>query len=113
MTIRFCKRSHCKDSNGNCPVPGSDRLPVQCVGPWVEDKYFFLERFLIASSEARKRFAEQGNAVFIDLFAGPGKCIIKNENREIEGGGLRAFNGMTVPFNVYYYFDINKINIEA
>lgn len=113
MTSRSCKKERCKDRAGNCPTLGSDGLPVQCVGPWVEDKYFFLERYLDASSEARKKFTEKGNAVFIDLFSGPGRCIIENENREIDGGGLRAFKGMPVPFNEYYYFDISKANVEA
>jgi three-Cys-motif partner protein len=108
-----CKRGRCKDSAGNCATIGSDGLPVQCVGPWVEDKYFFLERYLTASGEARKKFAEKGNAVFLDLFSGPGRCTIENEDREIDGGGLRAFKGVTVPFNEYYYFDISKANVEA
>lgn len=113
MTGRSCKKDRCKDSAGNCPTLGSDGLPVQCVGPWVEDKYFFLERYLTASSEARKKFAENGNAVFIDLFSGPGRCIIENENREIDGGGLRAFKSVPVPFNEYYYFDISQANVDA
>lgn len=113
MTIRSCKKERCKDNNGNCPTLGEDGLPVQCVGPWVEDKYFFLEKYLEASSEVRKKFAEKGNAVFIDLFSGPGRCIIENETREIDGGGLGAFKGVPVPFNEYYYLDISKENVEA
>ena len=113
MTIRPCKKEHCKDSSGNCTVYGSDGLPVQCVGPWVEDKYFFLERYLIASSEARRKFADKGNAVFVDLFSGPGRCIIENENREIDSGGLRALKAVPVLFNEYHYFDISKVNIGA
>lgn len=113
MTIRSCKKEHCKDTNGNCPTLCSDGLPVQCVGPWVEDKYFFMEKYLVASSEARKKFADNGNAIFIDLFSGPGKCIIKNENREIDGGGLRALKNVPVLFNEYHYFDISKANVEA
>jgi len=113
MTIRACKKERCKDSDGNCPALGLEGLSVQCVGPWVEDKYFFLERYLTASSEARKKFADKGNAVFIDLFSGPGKCIIENEKREIDGGGLKALKSVPVPFNEYYYFDIRKANVEA
>jgi len=113
MTTRSCKKERCKDSAGNCPILGEDRLPVQCVGPWVEDKYFFLERYLVASKGARKKFADNGNAVFLDLFSGPGRCIIENENREIDGGGLRALKSVPVPFNEYHYFDISKANVEA
>lgn len=113
MTIRNCKKQSCKDEHGNCPIPGSDSLPVQCVGPWVEDKYFFLEKYLNASREARRMFADKNNAVFIDLFAGPGKCIIKNEKREIDSGGIRAFKRDEAPFNEYFYFDISSVNTKA
>lgn len=113
MTIRNCKKQRCKDEDGNCPIRGSDGLPVQCVGPWAEDKYFFLEKYLNASSEARRKFADKNNAVFIDLFAGPGKCIIKNEKREIDSGGVRAFKRDAAPFNEYFYFDISNVNMKA
>ena len=103
----------CKGENGNCLIPGLDGLPVQCVGPWVEDKYFFLERYLNASREARKKFAEKGNAVFIDLFAGPGRGIIKNEKKEIGSGGMRAFKINIVPFNDHFFFDISGTNVES
>lgn len=110
---RNCKKQGCKDADGNCLIPGSDGLPVQCVGSWVEDKYFFLEKYLNASCEARRMFADKNNAVFIDLFAGPGKCIIKNEKREIGGGGIRAFRREEAPFNEYFYFDISSVNKDA
>jgi len=113
MTLRNCKKQSCKDADGNCPIPGSDGLPVQCVGPWVEDKYFFLEKYLNASCEARRKFSDKNNAVFIDLFAGPGKCIIKNEKREIDSGGIRAFKRDEAPFNESFYFDISSVNKTA
>lgn len=110
---RNCKKQGCKDVDGNCLIPGSDGLLVQCVGQWVEDKYFFLEKYLNASCEARRKFADNNNAVFIDLFAGSGKCIIKNEKREIDSGGILAFKRDEAPFNEYFYFDINSDNTEA
>lgn len=78
-----------------------------------EDKYFFLEQYLNASCEARRKFADKGNAVFIDLFAGPGRCIVKNERREIDSGGMRALKRDKAPFNEYFYFDINKANTDT
>ena len=90
MNIRNCSKEDCKDKDGNCSIPGADGLPVQRVGPWVEDKFFFLERYLTASREARRKFSDNGNAVFIDLFSGPGRCIIRGEMREIDSGGMRA-----------------------
>jgi len=114
---RICEKigkkcKHVKD-NGNCFWPGSDDHPVQCVGGWVEDKYYFLERYLNASREARRKFADRGNAVFIDLFSGPGHCIIREKKTEIKSGGFRAIELNEAPFNEYIFCDIDESNIEA
>jgi len=110
--MRSCS-DNCKDRNGNCPIPGEDLLPAQCVGPWVEDKYYFLERYLDATRYARKKFFDKNNAVYVDLFAGPGRCVIKNENREVDNGALRVLNNQTIPFNQYHFIDISTVNIAA
>ena len=94
-------------------VPGEDLLPAQCVGPWVEDKYYFLERYLGATRFARKKFFDKGNAIYIDLFAGPGRCVVKNEHREIDNGALRVLNNQTTPFNEYHFIDISSVNVAA
>ena len=102
-----------KKENGNCSILGKDNLPLQCVGSWVEEKFYFLERYLNATCKARKKFSAKGNAVFIDLFAGPGRCIIMNAKKEIDSGGMRALLREEASFNELYYFDIDKENASA
>ena len=41
----ICK--NCKTDRDVCPFLGDDRLPVQCVGSWAEDKYYFLQSYLV------------------------------------------------------------------
>jgi three-Cys-motif partner protein len=110
--IRNCVED-CRPAEGNCYVLGQDDLPVQCVGPWVNDKYYFLERYLVSTQLARKKFSEKNNAVYIDLFSGPGKCIIRKECNEIDNGCLRVIKNQTIPFNEYYFIDILDKNIVA
>lgn len=115
---RICSTNCIKKlKNGNCIIPGSDNLPVQCVGPWVENKYFFLEKYLNISRAARKKFSEKENAVFIDLFSGPGKCYINSKSyikkNEIDNGSLRVIKRDEAPFNYFYFFDIDESNIKA
>jgi three-Cys-motif partner protein len=114
---RICEKigKNCKHmkSNNNCSWLGSDEQPVQCVGVWAEDKYYFLKRYLNASREARRKFSDRGNAVFIDLFSGPGHCIIREKKTEITSGGFRATELNEAPFNEYIFCDIDENNIEA
>jgi hypothetical protein len=69
MLARRCRTSKCeqKDKDGNCLIPGSDGLAVQCVGPWVEDKYNFLESYLNASRKARGKFSVKGTKTALNL----------------------------------------------
>lgn len=113
MSGKDCSKKNCKSEEGNCPALGEDGLPLQCVGAWAEDKYFFLEAYLNASCEARRKFADRNNAVFIDLFAGPGKCVVRGEKKEILSGGIRALQRDEAPFNELFFFDISKANTEA
>ncbi len=105
--------NNCRDPYGNCYELGSDLLPVQCVGPWVEEKYFFLERYIDATRWARKKYTDQGNSIYIDLFAGPGRCIIRRKQKEIDGGALRVYKYQKVPFSEYIYIDIHEPNVKA
>ena len=113
MAQRNCATECSEDSFGNCTILGNDGLPLQCVGSWVEDKYFFLERYLNSSCEARRLFSNKGNAVYLDLFAGPGRCIIRGDNREIDSGGTRATNRNEAAFNEFYFFDNHESNADA
>lgn len=111
MSKRTCVKN-CKKPNGNCHINCDDGLPVQCVGKWVKDKHYFLQRFLDISKEARKKFYSKGNAVFIDLFSGPGKCIIEKEQTVIDSGVLKV-SKLSIPFNEHICVDIEKENIDA
>jgi len=94
-------------------VPGDDGFPVQCVGLWVQDKYSFLERYLVGTRYARKKYSDNNNSVYIDLFSGPGKCVVKNKGVEIENGALRVLLHQEIPFSEYYYFDVIQENTDA
>lgn len=114
MKTRKCDYPKCCQRNGNCPHLGEDKLAIQCVGPWVRNKHYFLNRYLEATSEVRTMFSTKGNAVYIDLYSGPGKCITREENNEeIDGGCLLSLNQKEGSFNEYHFIDIENENIEA
>src|SRR3974377_754951 len=50
--------------------------------------------------------------VYIDLFAGCGKCIIRDTEEEIDGSALIAL-GLKYPFNKYIFIDLNKVALDC
>lgn len=58
----------------------------------------------------RKRW--KGELYFIDLFAGPGKCVVKGMNKEIDGSPLIALKS-PFPFAKYFFVERNEEAYKA
>lgn len=69
-------------------LPGSDGELVREVGAWSEEKLFYVERYVDIFTEGMKN--RWPRRVYIDLFSGPGKCVIEGTSREIPGSPLIA-----------------------
>lgn len=81
---------------------GSDGLVVKDSGVWAKEKLYYLERYLdIVSVGMKKKWA--GKLYYVDLFAGPGKCLIRGTNEEVDGSPLIALK-----FNFAKYFFVES-----
>jgi three-Cys-motif partner protein len=113
----ICLDNDCpnRDSNDyNCTYPSEkDGQAVQCVDRWAEDKFYYFDNYLNATRYARGKYAQYGNAVYVDLYAGPGKCRIKIKQNEISGGALRASSLKEAPFNRLILNDLSINNYNA
>lgn len=89
---------------------GSDGLPALEMNDFTQQKHFFLDRYIsIFTSGMRAKWAR---LVYIDLFAGPGVCWLKQARTEIDGSpllALRARHG----FTKYYFNDREKAFVDA
>lgn len=84
-------------------VPASDGLPARCVGPWSADKLYYIRRYLeLFSSAMREKFRQRA---YIDLFAGPGRCVLDDDSGEIKGSPLEA---LSVPFQFTTYHFVEE-----
>jgi three-Cys-motif partner protein len=77
---------------------GSDGLTIRDSGPWVKEKLYYLEHYLDIFSVGMKR-RWVGKLWYVDLFAGPGRCRIRNTEEEVDGSPLIALK-----FNFAKYF---------
>lgn len=71
-----------------------DGHPRQLVGSWVRDKHARLERYVHISSHARAKWIKPNKPgpTYIDLFAGPGRCRIRESADILPGSALVAWN---------------------
>jgi len=87
----------------------SDGLPIRCVGHWAKDKYFYLGRYFEIFSSAMKD-KWKGELYYIDLFAGCGKCRVRDTEEEIDGSALMA---LSVKYLFKKYFLVELVPSTA
>jgi spore photoproduct lyase len=91
---------------GICSVQkGEDGLPVRCVGLWAKDKYFYLGRYLDIFTTSMKNIW-RGELYYIDLFAGSGKCRVRETGKEIDGSALISLSAK-YPFKRYFLVELD------
>ncbi len=86
-----------------------DGLPVRDSGPWIQRKYFFLKRYMDIFTRGMKA-KWQNRLSYIDLFAGPGRCLIRDTNSEVDGSPLIA---LSHEFSKYILVEENPENLRA
>lgn len=90
-------------------LPEDDGLPARESGEWVKEKLFYVKRY-IDVFEVAMRDKDWRKRIFIDLFSGPGKCIVRDTNDYLLGSPLLALQTQ-YPFTDYYFVDMDSQNI--
>jgi three-Cys-motif partner protein len=73
-------------------VSEDDGLPTRSdVGAWTEDKLYYWNRYIEITTTAMVGNPKwRGGIVYVDLFAGPGICTLRETGRRIPGSALLA-----------------------
>jgi three-Cys-motif partner protein len=80
---------------------GADGLLARNSGIWAKEKLYYLEHYLdIFSVGMKKKWP--GKLYYVDLFAGPGRCKIRDNGEEMDGSPLIA---LKFHFDKYYFFE--------
>jgi len=97
---------------GICGIKNaSDGLPIRCVGLWAKDKYFYLKRYFEIFTTAMKSIWK-GELYYIDLFAGCGKCRVRETCEEIDGSALVSLS-VKYPFKKYFLVELDSDAVNA
>jgi three-Cys-motif partner protein len=88
---------------------GDDGLPVRASGIWAKEKLYYLEHYLdIFSVGMHKKW--HGKLYYIDLFAGPGRCLVRETKEEVDGSPLIA---LKFDFAKYFFVETDSANYTA
>lgn len=97
-------------SSKETPLLASDGKPAIPLGFWAQDKLHYLKNYCEIFSTGMKNLWE--HRIYIDLFSGPGICVIEDTGVEQHGSPLISLSCKT-PFTHYYFIDENKDFIET
>ena len=90
---------------GICNIENAaDGYPVRCVGGW--SKLFYLKRYIDTFTTSMRNIWE-GQLYYIDLFAGPGMCRVREDHEEIEASPLLALNSR-YSFKRCFFVDLSE-----
>lgn len=106
-----CRSVQAIGEDGICPYKqAEDNLPLRCVGKWSKDKLYYLQKYInIFSLSMKNRWAKRA---YIDLFAGPGLCVVRESGEIILGSPLVAIDQLPL-FSRYIFIDISKESVES
>jgi len=71
-------------------VATSDGLPIRDSGPWIETKHKLLAYYAKLFATGMKH--HWGSRVYLELFSGPGKCLIRGTGSEDVGSPLKVID---------------------
>jgi len=95
-----------------------DGLPVSEVGEWATEKHERLRKYIDITRAARRKYTDaarspenRGGATYIDLFCGPGRCVVRGTTTVMDGSPLVATKIAAsggIPFTEIHVADVNS-----
>ena len=108
--IRMTNSVDNSGSRGQGLITATDLLPALSVAEHVKEKEFPIERMCdIFNRGMQKKWDRR---YYVDLFSGPGRCVIRGSGEEVEGSPILAAKSQ-VPFTDYFFSDKNVSSLEA
>ena len=91
-------------------VLASDGLPARLVGPWSKDKLSIVGKYMgIFTSSMNGKW---DGLTYVDLFAGPGTCVVEGSGEELRGSPRLALD-TRAPFDTVICVEEDAVAREA
>ena len=90
-------------------VSKTDKLPIRASGIWIEKKHKPLVYYSEIFNQAMKN-KPWDHRIYFELFAGPGRCFVRETKKEELGSPLRV---LETNFTKFIFVEMNKEAAEA
>jgi hypothetical protein len=88
VTVKFNPLASADSSPWKDGVSSTDGLPIRDSGPWVDTKHRLLAYYADMFATGMK--FKWKSRVYLELFSGPGKCVIRDTGKEELGSPLQV-----------------------
>jgi len=96
-------------ATGDLVLCSDGELAIE-VGPWAKDKLHYISAYCYIFNMGMK--GQWSTRTYIDLFAGPGVCVVEGTKEEVLGSPLVALKSK-IPFTSYLFNDVKPELIRA
>ena len=97
--------------NGICGIKkATDGFVLRCVGGWSKDKHYYLGKYIELFTKTMAKNKNWSGLCYIDLFTGPGKCMVRDYEEEIDGSPLIA---LKFPFMKFIFTELDTKIIDT
>jgi len=105
VKVKFHRLASAEHSPWKDGVSVSDGLPVRDSGPWIDTKHRLLTYYAEMFATGMK--FKWRSRVYLELFSGPGKCLIRHTGKEVAGSPLAVIG------HEFTKFIFTEVNVAA
>lgn len=95
------------------PVSATDGLPLRDSGSWIDDKHevlTYLTKIFSTGMKPTEHKRGWPHRIYLELFSGPGKCLVRDTGKEVEGSPLQVIDH---EFTRFIFVDIDTSAARA
>lgn len=108
MSVRFVKLPSAVAQNGDPLLSAVDGLPVRESGVYIDQKHDLLSYYSsMFAMGMRNKWQER---VYMEVYAGPGRCLVRETEQEQPGSPLKVLD---LDFTRFIFIEINTSNARA
>src|SRR6266568_1499908 len=94
--MKFITLPSAREEPWSDPISSVDGLPLRDSGSWIAEKHekltYYAQMFATGMKPTEKKPDHWRHRIYLELFSGPGKCLVRETGKEELGSPLKVIN---------------------